>query len=182
MLLRSLFIGLIFAASSLGSAIDVSARQVRYEVKSQPLTQVIDVLADLSGTPAQKLGEIPGKIENWIADGDGLAVFQQLAKDANLFLAYDGSRVIIASRTDTKTTILPLGNYDWPSAQAVVKSLYPIMPKDTLRFDAKAGVLSVRGPAVFNDTIAAILARPQNTTVKVIRGGNVQDLDLQQKR
>lgn len=181
MLSRQFFIAGLTLAICLSSVVGAHSRQIRYEVKSQPLSQVIDVLADLSGTPAQKLGDIPGKIENWIADGDGLAVFQQLARDANLFLAYDGSRVILASRSDTKTMILPLGNYDWPSAQAVVKSLYPILPDDALRFDAKAGVLSVRGPAAFNDTVAAILSRPQNTTVKVIRGGNVQDLDLQKR-
>lgn len=182
MLLRSFLLSCLITLASLASICPANARYIRYEVKSQAVTQVIDAIADLSGTPVQKLGEIPGKIDNWVAEGEGLATLQQLALDANLFLAYDGSRVILASRADLKTTILPLGSYDWPSAKAVVSSIYPILPDDTLRFDAKTGVLAVRGPAAFNDTVAALLARPQNTTVKVIRGGTIQDMDLQQKR
>lgn len=182
MLRRNLLLPIMLGLMSVGATGTANARYIRYEVKSQAVSQVIDTIADLSGTPVQKLGDIPGKIENWTTQGEGLAALQQLALDANLFLAYDGSRVILASRSDLKTTILPLGSYDWPSAKAVVNSIYPIIPDDTLRFDAQTGVLAVRGPSAFNDTIAALLARPQNTTVKVIRGGAIQDMDMQPKR
>ena len=159
-----------------------SARYVSFEVKSQSLSQAVDVIADLSGIPVQKLGELPGKLEHWAASGEGLDVFQKLAKDSNLFFAFDGTKAIVASANEIKTTVLPLGAYDWSSAQNIVKTLYPIVPDRTLRFDRAAGMLTIRGPQAFNDTIAAVLAKPQNSTIKVIRGGATQDLSTKSLR
>lgn len=160
----------------------VEARTVRFEVKSQPLSQVIDIIADLAGIPVQKLGDVPGRLEKWSAHGEGIAVFQKLAQDANLFFAYDGTKAIVAASSEVKTTVLPLGNYDWVAAQNIIKTLYPIVPERTLRFDKATGMLTIRGPQLFNDTIAAVLAKPQNSTIKVIRGGALQEISPKSMR
>lgn len=158
------------------------ARYIRFEVKSQPLSQVVDIISDLSGIPVQKLGELQGKLENWSGSGEGLAVFQRLAVDSNLFFAYDGTKAIISSTNEVKTTVLPLGNYDWAAAQNIVKTLFPIVPEKTLRFERATGMLTIRGPQVFNDAIAALLMKPQNSTIKIIRGGSMQELQTKSLR
>lgn len=170
------------ACLALYPLVGAEARTLRFEVKSQELSQVIDIVADLAGIPVQKLGEVPGRLEKWSAHGEGIAVFQKLAQDANLFFAYDGTKAIIAASSEVKTTFLPLGSYDWIAAQNIVKTLYPIVPERTLRFDKATGMLTIRGPQLFNDTIAAVLTKPQNSTIKVIRGGALQEISPKSMR
>lgn len=158
------------------------ARYVQFEVKSQPLSQVVDTIADLAGIPVQKLGELQGRLEHWTASGDGIDVFQKLARDGNLFFAFDGTKAIISSASDVRTTVLPLANYDWAAAQNIVKTLYPIVPEKTLRFERATGMLTIKGPQVFNDTIAAVLAKPRNSPIQVIRGGATQELPTRSLR
>ncbi len=167
---------------ALWQAKTADARYIRFEVKSQPLSQVVDVVSDLAGIPVQKLGDLQGKLEHWSASGEGLDVFQKLARDGNLFFAFDGTKAIISSMNEVKITMLPLGNYGWLAAQNIVRSLYPIVPDRTLRFDQTTGMLTIRGPQVFNDSIVAVLGKPQNSTIKVIRGGETTELPTKSMR
>lgn len=163
------------------SPLQVEARAVHYEVKKQNISDVIDVLSDLSGVAVSKAGDIKGSIENWRVKADGVEVFQKLAKDAGLFMAFDGSTVILASKADTKTKVLESSSHNWASVRSLAKSLFPIMPEDALTYDTNANLVLVRGPAPFNEAIAGIVAKPKNTVVRIIRGGDVQDIQPQTK-
>lgn len=182
MRLRYLLRIVLIAAACSSWAAPGMARSVSYEVKRQALDSVIDTLSDLSGVAVVKAGAIPGTMENWSVRAEGVAVFEALARDANLFMAFDGAKVIIAARTDVRTTVLSSATYDWPTVQGVARSLYPIMPPDALRYDGKARVILVRGPSSFTEAISAIATRPTSGIVRVIKGGSIEDVNLQPVR
>lgn len=170
-----MLLALVFGASG------ALARNVVYEVKSQALSEVIDTLSDLSGMAVVKAGAIPGRLENWKVRAEGLGVFEALARDASLFMAYDGSRVIIASRAHLRTTIVPPGQ-DWETFRSLARSLYPVMPEDALHYDAKTRTILVRGPASFTDAITGITSRPEGGVVRVIKGGSIEDVSTQSRQ
>ncbi len=180
MKLRNLFCCLVLLLTTLSGASSAAARMISYEVKSQPLSDVLDILSDLSGIAVAKVGVIPGRLENWKVREEGIGVFEKLAKDASLFMAYDGSKVIVASRADVRTTVVP--GQDWETFRSLSQSLYPVMPDDALSYDAKTMVILVRGPPSFTGALTGLAPRPASGLVRVIKGGSIEDVNTQPTR
>lgn len=154
------------------------AHEVRLDVLSQPVTEVVDTLSELTGIPVRKAGDIPGQLENWSVDADGLAAFQKLGAASNLFIAFDGVHVIVASEESIETTAFESDMHDWHSLKQSLENFFPVLPKKAVEYNESTGMVVVRGPASLNQTVQDILSRPVSSKVTVIKSGSLRVLDL----
>lgn len=150
---------------------EVRAQDVRLDVVSQPLADVVATLSFMSGIPVTTVGSLSGTVENWSVMDEGIAAFAALGKASNLFVAYDGSRMIIAPKSEVETVVLERGGRSWRSARSAVDALFPLYPDDAIVHEAESDVVIVRGPSAFVAAIEKLLGQSGGETVQVIRGG-----------
>lgn len=155
-----------------------TGRPVRLSVVSQPVGEVMETLAFMSGLPVTTIGKPSGAVENWSVTGDGLSAFEQLGEVAGLFVAYDGTRVIVAPHTEVTTTVFSDGGRDWRKVEETVRALFPRFPDDALQHDPASASIIVRAPAAFTAAVSPVLNRSARRTVRIYRGGRLQVLDL----
>jgi type II secretory pathway component GspD/PulD (secretin) len=161
-----------FLALSMPAALaEARAQDVRLDVVSQPLADVVATLSFMSGIPVITMGTLSGTVENWSVKDEGIAAFAALGRASNLFVAYDGSRMIIAPKSEVETVVLERGGRSWRSARNAVDSLFPLYPDDAIMHEAESDVVIVRGPSAFVAAIEKLLSQPGGETVQVIRGG-----------
>ncbi|ASY65760.1 hypothetical protein SJ05684_b47780 (plasmid) [Sinorhizobium sojae CCBAU 05684] len=161
----------ILALSMPAALGEANAQYVRLEVVSQPLADVVATLSFMSGIPVTTIGSLSGTVENLSVKDEGIAAFAALGRASNLFVAYDGSRVIVAPKSEVETVVLERGGRSWRSARSAVDALFPLYPEDAIVHDAESDVLIVRGPAAFVEAIEKLLSQSGGETVQVIRGG-----------
>ncbi|MBP2444053.1 hypothetical protein [Rhizobium leguminosarum] len=168
------------AALGLLAAFPLSARagerEVRLDVVSLPLSDVVQTLSFMSGIPVTTVGTLSGKVEHWSVREKGAKAFIKLGDASNLFVAYDGSRIIIAPKQEVSTVVLDRGGRSWKTEQSAIRALFPLLPEDALREDSASGLVLVRGPAVFTKAVEDVLSRPQDDSIKVIKGGQLEIL------
>ncbi|MBB4293126.1 type II secretory pathway component GspD/PulD (secretin) [Rhizobium leguminosarum] len=153
-----------------------SEREVRLDVVSLPLGDVVQTLSFMSGIPVTTVGTLSGKVEHWSVQESGAKAFVKLGDASNLFVAYDGSRIIIAPKQEVSTVVLDRGGRSWKTEQNAIRALFPLLPDDALREDVASGLVLVRGPAVFVKAVEDVLSRPQDDSIKVIKGGQLEIL------
>ncbi|MDQ0456397.1 hypothetical protein [Rhizobium paknamense] len=148
---------------------------LRLKVISEPLREVVDTLSYMSGLPVSVVGTLDGRVEGWTLEAaGGLDAFARLGADYRLFVAYDGSRIIVAARDNLSTRLFDGHMMNWNSAQSLVRALYPVLPEDALQKDKASGMIVLRGPDTVVKAIAEVLSRPDDRDIQVIRSGHVQ--------
>ncbi|MBB4576795.1 hypothetical protein [Rhizobium lentis] len=151
-------------------------REVRLDVVSLPLGDVVETLSFMSGIPVTTVGTLSGKVEHWSVRESGAKAFVKLGDASNLFVAYDGSRIIIAPKQEVSTVVLDRGDRSWKTEQNAIRALFPLLPDDALREDPASGLVLVRGPAVFTKAVEDVLSRQEADSIKVIKGGQLEIL------
>ncbi|WFU04599.1 hypothetical protein QA648_27890 (plasmid) [Rhizobium sp. CB3171] len=168
------------AAIGLLAAFPLSAkagdREVRLDVVSLPLGDVVQTISFMSGIPVTTVGTLTGKVEHWSVRENGAKAFVKLGDASNLFVAYDGSHVIIAPKQEVSTVVLDRSGRRWKTEQNAIRALFPVLPDDALREDAASGLVLVRGPGVFIKAVEDVLSRQHADSIKVIKGGKLEIL------
>jgi type II secretory pathway component GspD/PulD (secretin) len=172
--LRLTSIAFLILLAPLAAQASAGGQAVRLNVVSQPLADVVDTLSFMSGIPVTTSGKLTGQIDNWSVNEEGVAAFAALGRVNNLFVAFDGSRVIIAPKSEVATVLLEQKRRDWKVTRSAIDALFPVFPEDAIRYDATSGLVIVRGPAAFISAIETVLNRSTEDTVQVIKGGSVE--------
>ncbi|HXV29579.1 MAG TPA: hypothetical protein VD840_04520 [Sinorhizobium sp.] len=161
----------LLALSAPAALAEARAQDVRLDVVAQPLADVVATLSFMSGIPVTTVGTLSGTVENWSVKDEGIAAFAALGRASNLFVAYDGSRMIVAPKSEVETVVLERGGRSWRSARSAVDALFPLYPADAIVHEAESDVVIVRGPSAFVTAIEKLLSQPGGETVQIIRGG-----------
>ncbi len=156
---------------ALASIATADVRNVRLKVISQPVSQVVETLAFMTGIPVTPVGTLNGTVENWTVDGSGVEAFRALGEAANLFVAFDGSRMVISPKSEINTVVLEQRTRSWDVARNAVRALFPIYPETAIQYDPTSDVLIVRGPPIFVSAVEGVLNRSMEKTVQVFKGG-----------
>lgn len=169
-------VGVWFAVASTASA---DARRVRLNVISQPVSQVVETLTFMTGIPVTHVGTLNGTIENWTVDSSGVEAFRALGEAANLFVAFDGTRMVISPKSEMNTVVLERRARSWVVARNAVRALFPMYPEAAIQHDPTSDVLIVRGPPAFVSAIETVLNRSMEKTVRVFKGGVAEVVTVQ---
>jgi len=173
MKLRTLSIALLTMLVPLHAEAATNRQEVRLNVVSQPVADVVDTLSFMSGIPVTTVGKLDGRVENWSVNEEGVAAFAALGRVSNLFVAFDGSRVILAPKSEVTTVVLERKKRNWSAAQGAIDTLFPFFPRDAIHHDATSDIVIVRGPAAFVSAVETVLSRSTEETVQIIRGGTM---------
>ncbi|MGO7133552.1 hypothetical protein AB9E06_22130 [Rhizobium leguminosarum] len=165
---------LLILLTPLTAQATAGARDIRLNVVSQPLADVVDTLSFMSGIPVTTSGKLTGQVENWSVKEEGVAAFAALGHVSNLFVAFDGSRVIIAPKSEVTTVILEQEKRSWVATRSAIKTVFPLLPEDAIQYDPSSNLVIVRGPAAFVSAVQTVLNRSTEQTVQVIKGGYVE--------
>ncbi len=145
MFARFVYMAAIGLLASFPPPAGASEREVRLDVVSLPLGDVVQTLSFMSGIPVTTVGTLSGKVEHWSVRESGAKAFVKLGDASNLFVAYDGSRIIIAPKQEVSTVVLDRGGRSWKTEQNAIRALFPLLPDDALREDPASGLVLVRG-------------------------------------
>ncbi len=151
---------------------------IQLNVISQPASEVVETLSFMSGIPVTTAGKLDGRIENLTISGDPVEAFAKLGRAGNLFVAFDGTRVIISPKSELSTAVFPRKGSAWLSAKRAIDALFPLYPPEAIAHEPTSDVLIVRGPPIFVSTIETLLNRSRKATVQIVRGGKVETLVL----
>jgi type II secretory pathway component GspD/PulD (secretin) len=170
-IVSSLLIGLLATAPVSAAAVE---REVRLNVVSQPLGDVVETLSFMSGIPVTTVGTLNGKVENWSVKESGAEAFAKLGAVSNLFVAFDGSRMIIAPKQEITTVVFERKGKSWKTVKSAIHAMFPILPEDAIREDQASGLVLVRGPQVFVKAVEDVLSRQETDQIQIIKGGQVE--------
>ncbi|MBB5536488.1 hypothetical protein [Rhizobium giardinii] len=176
MKLRTLSIAFFTLLAPIRAEAAANGQEVRLNVVSQPVADVVDTLSFMSGIPVTIVGKLDGRLENWSVNERGVAAFAALGRVGNLFVAFDGSRVIVAPRSEVTTVVLEQKKRNWSAAQSAIDTLFPFLPGDAIHHDATSDIVIVRGPAPFVSAVETVLSRSTEETVQIIRGGTMETI------
>lgn len=168
---------LFFTLLAFTEPANAELKRVNIDVVSLPLAEVMDALSLMSGIPVTTIGKPKGTVERWAFKGDGVSAFEALAEIGNLFVAFDGSRMIVSPRSEATTTVFDGTRGRWPEIKSSMKILFPRYPKDSVQYDQVRGTVIVRGPSEFAQAIGSIVNRPSQK-IKFFKGAKVEVLDL----
>ncbi|MGV1857557.1 hypothetical protein [Rhizobium rhizogenes] len=174
MKLRVSSIALLILLAPLTAQAAASGQDIRLNVVSQPVADVVDTLSFMSGIPVTTTGKLTGQVENWSVKEEGVAAFEALGRVSNLFVAFDGSRVIIAPKSEVSTVILEQKRRGWKVTRTAIDALFPLYPDDAIRYDPASDLVIVRGPTAFVSAVETVLNRSTVETVQVIKSGHVE--------
>lgn len=164
-------------AALLGSSAAMAERgDIRLNVISQPASEVVETLSFMSGIPVTTAGTLSGRIENLTISGDPVEAFATLGRAGNLFVAFDGTRVIVAPKSEMSTAVFPRKGSAWEGAKRAIDMLFPLYPPEAIAHEPTSDILIVRGPPIFVSTIETLLNRSRKATVRVMRGGKLETL------
>ena len=167
----SVLIGLVLVGPASAEA---NQRELRLNVVSQPLADVVETLSFMSGIPVTTVGKLSGTVQNWSVKEDGVEAFAKLGEASNLFVAFDGSRVIIAPKQEVATVIFERKSRSWKTMESAIHALFPLIPKDAVREDQDSGLVLVRGPQIFVKAVEDVLSRQATDEIRVIKGGQME--------
>ena len=167
----SVLIGLVLAGPAFAEA---NQRELRLNVVSQPLADVVETLSFMSGIPVTTVGKLSGTVQNWSVKEDGVEAFAKLGEASNLFVAFDGSRVIIAPKQEVATVIFERKGRSWKTMESAIHALFPLIPTDAVREDQDSGLVLVRGPQIFVKAVEDVLSRQATDEIRVIKGGQME--------
>jgi hypothetical protein len=170
-MVSALVIGFLVAAPI---SVTANEREVRLNVISQPLGDVVDTLSFMSGIPVTTIGTLNGKVENWSVRESGVQAFAKLGSISNLFVAFDGSRIIIAPKQEITTVIVEPKGRNWNTAHSAISALFPLLPEDAVHEDHASGLVLVRGPQMFVKAVEDVLSRQEADRIEVIKGGKME--------
>jgi type II secretory pathway component GspD/PulD (secretin) len=176
MKLRTLSIALLIMLAPLQAGAAADGQEVRLNVVSQPVAEVVDTLSFMSGIPVTTVGKLEGRVENWSVNERGVTAFAALGRISNLFVAFDGSRVIVAPKSEVTTVVLEQKKRNWSTAKSAIDTLFPFFPDDAIHHDAASDIVIVRGPTAFVSAVETVLSRSTEDTVQVIRGGTMETI------
>ncbi|WEO69413.1 hypothetical protein [Rhizobium rhizogenes] len=174
MKLRVSSIALLILLAPLTVQAAASGQDIRLNIVSQPVADVVDTLSFMSGIPVTTTGKLTGQVENWSVKEEGVAAFEALGRVSNLFVAFDGSRVIIAPKSEVSTVILEQKRRGWKVTRSAIDALFPLYPDDAIRYDPASDLVIVRGPTAFVSAVETVLNRSTVETVQVIKSGHVE--------
>ncbi|MCF3641585.1 hypothetical protein LXM94_16555 [Rhizobium sp. TRM95111] len=169
--LLALFLALLGSYPAMAERSDI-----RLSVISQPASEVVETLSFMSGIPVTTAGTLSGRIENLTISGDPVQAFATLGRAGNLFVAFDGTRVIVSSKSELSTAVFPRKGSEWASMKRAIDALFPLYPAEAIEHEPTSDILIVRGPPIFVSTIETLLNRSRKTTVQVVRGRQVDTL------
>lgn len=168
---------LVFTLVAFTQPANAELKHVHIDVVSLSLTEVMDALSLMSGIPVTTIGKPKGTVERWSFKGDGVSAFEALGEIGNLFVAFDGSRMIVSPRSEAAATVFEGARGRWPEIKSSMKILFPRYPKDSIQYDQMRGTVIVRGPSEFAQAVGTIINRPSQK-IKFFKGAKVEVLDL----
>lgn len=164
-------IGLVLVGTASAEA---NQRELRLNVVSQPLADVVETLSFMSGIPVTTVGKLSGTVQNWSVKENGVEAFAKLGDASNLFVAFDGSRVIIAPKQEVATVIFERKGRSWKTMESAIHALFPLLPTDAVREDQGSGLVLVRGPQIFVKAVEDVLSRQATKEIRVFKGGQIE--------
>ncbi|MDX0177421.1 hypothetical protein GOD71_27055 [Sinorhizobium medicae] len=167
----ALLIGIVLIGSASAEA---SQRELRLDVVAQPVADVVDTLSFMSGIPVTTVGKLTGLVQNWSVNESGVEAFAKLGNASNLFVAFDGSRVIIAPKQEVATVIFERKGRSRNMTISAIHALFPLLPEDAVRQDQDSGLVLVRGPQIFVKAIEDVLSRQETEEIRVFNGGQME--------
>ncbi|MCZ4093500.1 hypothetical protein [Sinorhizobium psoraleae] len=156
---------------TLASTASADARSVHLSVISQPLAQVVETLSFITGIPVTAVGTLSGTVENWSVSGSGVEAFMALGEAANLFVAFDGSRMVLSPKGETNTVVLEQRARNWSVARNAIRALFPIYPEAAIQHDPVSDVLIVRGPPIFVSAVEKVVNLSSEKRIQIFKGG-----------
>lgn len=144
---------------------------IDYRVVSQSLPQALETLGRLAGVTVSVDGQVTGALGAWRGVGNFGDVLDKLAQSHDLFVLYDGTKVLVSPRSTATSVAIALNGQSPKAIRNALASIYPRAPKDALRFNETTGMALVLGPRSFVETVQKLVTSTPAQTIQIIRAG-----------
>lgn len=167
-------LALASATAPLALAANGDEKSIRLYVVQQPLSSVFETLGTLAGVGVQIDPAIDRTATQVNLQGRHFEVFQQLARQYNLFYWFDGSRYSIHLPTQLARWALPVDRVADDYVNTVINHTAPYISSDSIHFNKELRIINITGPKELKDMMERNLAgytRENQESVAIIKFG-----------
>lgn len=151
--------------------------QVSYVVFDQPLDVVLQEVGKLAGYAVSTTRDVRGKVASGRIKGQLGDVMQKLKSAHGLVTMRDGTRLFVASDSESQVRYIKVGTEAPSRVREVLQSLKVDDLDSRVRVDEAAGLVQINAPPLISERIETILTNaskstsPSSSGVAVIRFG-----------
>jgi hypothetical protein len=143
---------------------DLMAKPVSYVVFDQPLDIVVQEVGRLAGYAVSTTRDVRGKVPSGRMKGSLGEVMQKLKVSHGLVTMRDGTRLFVASDSESQVRYIKVGTEAPTRVREVLQSLKVDDLDSRVKVDESAGLVQINAPPSISERIETILVNAAKST------------------